>query len=282
MAEIRRLEADAFQELYPALLHPMNPRISREVWRRIFTPPWTPPEPTVGYGLWDPGRGWVGFVGTLRAEVEVAGISAHLCNFTTWTVEPEFRGQSMALVMPDLRRRELTLTNLTPIPEVREIFSRLGFRELEPTRTVLRAPLARGGPERVVSDRRELLQLLDAADRRVMEDHGESAEHLALVDSQGGVCYLMWTAVRRKRLPAARVHHVGNPGVLARGIRALQRHLLTRHGAVFLDMDSRFLGGEEIPGARTVPMAVPRMYRSPTLEPHQVSSAYSELALLNI
>lgn len=282
MAEVRRLEADAFDEICPVLLQPMNPRIPREVWERTFRPPWPAPEPTVGYGLYQPGSGWVGFVGTVRATVVVGGKTAQLCNLTSWTVRPEFRSQAMALVMPELRRSDLTITNLTPIPEVQAIFQRLGFRELESSRTSLTAnPLARG-PGRVVEDPDEVASLLSEDERRIMEDHRGVANHLAVEDPEGGVCHLMWTPVHRHRLPAARIHHLGDPGVFARCVRAVQRHLLLRHGRAFVDLDTRLAGGRSLPGAGRHPLQVPRMFRSPDLEPAEVSGAYSELVLLNV
>jgi hypothetical protein len=282
MAEVRALEADAFDEVHRALLTRLNPSIPREVWHRLFVPPWSARDPTVGYGLVDGARGFVGFVGTLRAEVRRGDRTVALCNLTSWIVLPEFRNQALALIAPELRRPGVTLTNLTAIPQVHEVMTRLGFQVLETHRTVFTAPALRRGNVEVVTDIGALRSLLQSADLRVMEDHLPTGRHLAVVDPDAGPCYLLYDMVRHMHLPCARIYHIGDVEIFRRVLRAAHHYLLRRHGAVFLDFDSRLGGDEPFERGRRVRMPVPRLYRSADLSPSQVPCTYSELPLLRI
>jgi hypothetical protein len=282
MAEVLPLRADAFPEVHRTLLTRLNPGIPPEIWRRLFHPPWRAPDPTVGYGLYDEGRGFVGFLGTLRVELPRDGRTMSLCNLTSWIVLPEFRRQSLALVAPELARRGVTLTNLTAVPQVHEVMLRLGFRVLDAHRTVFTAPVRSGERVELVWDVDALPAILPASDLRVMEDHLPAGRHLAAVHPTMGVCYLLYDVVRHLHLPCARLYHIGDAAIFRRVRPAVHHHLLRRHGAVFLDFDSRLGGPEPFPGGRRVPMPVPRLYRSADLAPAEVPCTHSELPLLRL
>jgi hypothetical protein len=282
MAELRPLQADAFEEVHRTLLNKLNPSIARASWHRLFVPPWPPPEPTVGYGLYDARQGLVGFLGTLRSNLPVGDRLATVCNLTSWTVLPGFRELSLTLLAPELRRRDVTLTNMTPLAQVHQVVSKLGFRVLESQQTVLRVGAGRGGGREVVTDEAGIQSILPPADLQVMRDHLPAGRHLAVVDPELGPCYILYQVVRRLRMPCARLYHIGNPAAFRRVVDAMHRHLFLRHGAVFLDFDSRLAGDGPVPGGRRVDMKVPRMYRSADLPPDAIPSAYSELLLLGI
>jgi hypothetical protein len=282
MAEVRPLQADAFEEVHRTLLNRLNPSIPRESWRRLFAPPWPAPEPTVGYGLYDAREGLVGFLGTLRSSLPVGGRVIPVCNLTSWTVLPRFRELSLTLLAPELRRADVTLTNMTPLAQVHQVVSKLGFRVLEAQQTVVRVGLDGGERSELVTDESDIQSVLPPHDLQVMRDHRPAGRHLVMMDLELGPCYVLYQVVRRMRLPCARLYHIGNPDAFRRGVRALHRHLFRRHGAVLLDFDSRLAGDGPVPGGRRVDMKVPRMYRSPDLPPDLIPSAYSELLLLGI
>jgi hypothetical protein len=187
----------------------------------------------------------------------------------------------MALIMPVVSRRGMTITNLTPTRTVRDIFRRLGFQRLESHRRVVLpfpSPL-RATPVRVALDRAAIVQRLHDADRRVYEDHRDVVQH-ALLWNEHGSCYVAWTPGRRHRLPCARVHHTGNPGLFARAAPALARALLLDRGLPLLECDERMVGGADIPFSYRLRMPVGRLFRSPSSPAARVSNLYSELALM--
>ena len=281
MAEVRPLDASAFDDVYEELLHDLNPRLARAAWHRLFDPPWSVPDPTVGYGLYDPRQGLVGFLGTVRSELRHQGRTSELCNLTSWTVKPAFRSESLALLAPVLARQEATLTNLTPIREVHQVVSKLGFRTLETHRTTIWLGLRGVGRGEVVTDEERMPSLLPVEDRRILEDHGDAARHLVVVDPDLGPVYLLYRLVRRMHIAGARLYHIGNRGAFPGVVHTALRHLFLRHGAVRMDYDAR-LTSEAVPGARTRALEVPRMYRSREVGPSALSNAYSELVLLGL
>jgi hypothetical protein len=282
MAEVRTLRASDFEEVRSTLLDRLNPAIPVEAWRRLFVPPWPVPEPTVGYGLIDSARGVVGFLGTLRAQVKCGDRNLSLCNLTSWIVLPEFRSQSLALLAPELRRTDVTLTNMTPTAQVRDVMKQLGFQVLETHRTVLTPPMRRGAKADVITDLEAMRSTLPPHDLQVLKDHLPAGSHLAVIDPDLGPCYLLYGMVRRMRLPCARLYHIGDADIFRRVAGTVHRHLLRRHGAVFLDFDSRLIGDEPFHGGRQHRMPVPRMFRSSDVSAAQVPCTYSELALLRI
>jgi hypothetical protein len=81
---------------------------------------------------------------------------------------------------------------------------------------------------------------------------------------------------RRKRLPVAVVLHASRPEMLRRMIRPLAGHALAHHRVVALLVVLRWLGGAAPAGAVRVRLK-PKMYRSSTLEAHDIDYFYSEL-----
>jgi hypothetical protein len=285
MVDVEPVGAGAFEEVHRNLLVRLNPSVPPERWRRLFAPPWGEADAVVGYGLRArEGGQLVGYLGALDAEVYANGRLHKLCNLTSWIVLPGYRSQSLALLGPVLRRRDVTVTNMTPTPQVYEFMLRMGFMVLEAYHQVLTVGVSRSVRAQVVTDHATMKKVLPEADRKVMEDHRPAGNHLAIVDPDHGVCYLMYDVVRRMRMRCARIYHIGDPDLFRRTSAAAHRFLFRRHGTVFMDFDARLACGEAAAGARRVAMRTPRLYRPahPDTSVEQVPCTYSELALLGL
>jgi hypothetical protein len=211
------------------------------------------------------------------------GSSEHVCNLSTWVVEPAYSSQAVSLLVPALAMTDVTLTNLTAIPSAHGICSALGFQELDAVIRVLRpAPLTRSRwrARRLVTDIDRILPRLPDWERRIAADHRDFALHALIEDTPGDHCYVIFTMGRRRGLRTARVHWV-TPGSLERASLALRRALLRRFGAVLVEMDDR-LAPSTLPGELRVRMAVPRLFRSDRLARRDVPAVYSELVLLGL
>lgn len=274
---------DAFPALLDGLLRPLNPRLPEATWRRLFTPQWGVTDRSVGMQLMDDARP-VGFASFIHAQLPLPdGTVAPLCNISTWVTEPAFGAQAMALVMPVLALRDVTITNLTPIPSVHGIFSKLGFRTLEDHLVYLRpAPFMRDPWGRTAVSRGldAVVAQLPEWERAIARAHGSQVEHLCLTDGRGRHCYVMYQIVRRRRLRTARVLWI-TPGTMPDASLALRRALFRAAGAVLVELEGRHAGGRP-PASFVQQLAVPRLYRSPRLEPADVPSAYSELVVLGV
>ena len=280
-----KISVDDFPRVHDHLLRKLNPDFAPDRWHRLFNWGWENPEDHVGFGLESESGSLVGFLASIYSVQELGeGDPVKVCNVSSWIVEPGFRSSALALVMPILRRRDLTVTNLTSLPEVNDIFRKLGFSTLE-THTRILPPLP--GPFRV--RRMECLKI-DPHDAEsvangetvsLIRDHSR-VEHQWLVKGDEGNCHVVLTLGRRRRLRTARIHYLSDPKIFAQGIWSLRRRLFEEDGIVLCEWDERLLGGLEVPRTRRIRLPVSRIFRSSRIKAEQLSNLYSELPLLNL
>lgn len=280
---LEQARPDRFPAVYRRLLHPMNPRMPEDRWRRLFEQPWAAPGDLLGQVLMD-GDDPVGFVSFVHARYETPeGGKRHLCNVSSWVVQPSYSQKAPALIVPVLGLRDATITNLTCIPAVHAMFSRLGFEELESSVAWLRPiPFSRSpwGRTRLATGIDEVLPEITGPERSLAQDHGGMCRHLLVRESGGEHCLAIYTLGRRKRIPSATLHWI-TPGGTPHGLTAIRRALFRLHGVLLVEMDRRHVP-PDTPGSIERTLEVPRLFRSPDLEPAQVPNAYSELTLLEL
>lgn len=267
-----------------ALLRGMNSAMLSERWRRLFQPRWGAEDRPLGSVLLDDER-IVGFAAFVHARLpRPGGADAWLCNISSWVTAPGYAAQALSLVMPVLKLPNTTVTNLTPIPSVHAIFSRLGFVPLESATRLLYPTLA--APAGWRADAREtdlarILSRLPSWEARVAQDHEGLVQHLWIPGPDGQHCYLQYERTRRRRLPAAKLLWV-TPGTLPAAAVAVRRALFRVAGAVLVECEERMAGSGPLRGSWRVPLPQPRLFRPAGLTPADVPSAYSEMPLLGI
>src|SRR5439155_19760173 len=160
---------------------------------------------------------------------------------------------SLALMLPVLRLRHTTLTDVSPNSITARWCERWGFRVMESAVAVLPSPWSvfrtRNRRLRVVTDEEELERRLDGDELHLFCDH-------RLFPGCGGVlafdgterCFLIYSRVQRRTYrPYALVHHVSNPRFLARHSAALRAAVSRRAEVSFVVVDARLLCGERVP-----------------------------------
>jgi hypothetical protein len=269
-----------FGAVYRDQLRAMDAGRSMASWQRLFELPWETGEDHVGYGLLDGDR-YVGFASYLYGPADPATGRATTCNFSTWVVDPAHRTAAMSLAMPALKRRDLVVTNLTSLPHVHDIFTRLGFTSLETHMRVHPVvPAAVTAAGEVAFDDAITAAALGPAESTVFADH-RGLTHAALVTVGARRAFVLFTRRRRLRLPSVRLHHVAPLDALPWALRPLQRALFRRFGVLVIDYDRRLATGAPSP-FRDVPLDTPRLVRGKDVVPSALSNAYSETVLLNI
>jgi len=272
-----------FPAVEAGLLRTLDPGIPAAAWRRLLDPPWDGGGRSRGRVL-IAGDRVVGFVAYLRAALpRPSGPDEPLLNIATWVVDPAFAGQAVALIMPALQERDVTITNFTPTASVAEIFRRLGFAPLETTKYVLRPSLQRRPAwkvKRVEWEIERIVPRLPAWEARVVRDHVSLTRQLWVEGEDGRHCLLVYSVTRPRGVRVAKVHWV-TPGALAFASGAVRRLLLWRSAVVFVEVDGR-LAGDEQPSAIQITLPTPRLFRSSKLTPQDVPNAYSEMVLLGL
>ena len=118
-----------FDRVLPLLMEFDASRLGPTEWHRIFTSIWKSDIDYVGYMLVDEGN-VVGFYGLLFSDHTIGGQRYTLCNFGNWIIKDGYRGHAIAMLLPLLRLTNITITNISASSNVRQIFQKLGFKEI--------------------------------------------------------------------------------------------------------------------------------------------------------
>ncbi len=234
----------------------------------------------------------VGFVATTFSELAtIRGEKAkRFCNMSSWIVKDAYRGQSLALLSNILARRGLTITNLSPTPQVLKICQKLGFKTLDKSeRIILPSPApALWRNVEVLTDRRAIEGALRGEPLKILRDHQLPHNRHALVCAPEGSCHVVmnrtWKTLKGKlRLPMGRVHHVSAPDLFVRYLDRLDAvGDRTHFRVVALVVDELALGRRSIWHSIRRPGG-PRTgaFRSDEVGEHDIDGLYSEAVLLN-
>ena len=272
---MRPARPEDFDAVYPLLRQLNDTRITRAVWQRLFDPLWRGSDYSPGYVLED-GSAMVGFIGTLFSERLVNGQRHRFCNLTSWVVEPEYRSQSVMMLLPILRDKSATLSSLTSSEEAYAIYRKLGFKDLDTqARVIYRLPGVRSSAYQIV--RAEACEaLLDAGQASYFADHRQLDIEHCLVRGAGGQCYLMIECKRGR----AHIHHISDVAWFRAHVSRFRHALLATLGMKTLQVDERFLAGMRILGSRAKVFDQPKQFRSRALDVMDIDALYSELVVL--
>lgn len=281
MAELMPATVGMFDEIYSTLLRRHDPTIPREKWRNIFEPSWVVSRGKhAGYVLKE-GNRVVAFLGLIFSEREVAGSVEAFANVTSWIAE-DGGARGAALLFPLRELRSHTITNLTSTPEAYRIFRRFGFEVLETHYQIIPAVIPRGRKRwRVLEDGDEIAAVLSESDRIVYRDHVPYARQL-IADDGAHYCHMVFSVRQFRGLRIAKVHHMGGGTDPNEVLPAIGRYLARKRRILAFDCDDRLLGSPGLRWSVRRKLDVPRLYRSASLEPPQISELYTEMVLLGI
>ncbi len=261
-----------------------NRRISAAQWSSLFHYSWPSPVETRGFLLLDDAR-VVGFLGTIWSERDVAGRRERICNLSSWITLPEFRHHSLRLFQAACALEDCTITCHSPAAALHPLYRRCGFADLETKlRIVLPTPSGTfGWPRwRATTDPDAIAARVGPEDRRILEAHRpHSCAHL-LVWNGNEYCYVIATRTKGKRCHFAHLHYVSHRDLLPAILDRIKWHLLFALGTPLLMIDARLVADLALPYSREAALAVPHVFRSPTLAPAQIDNAFSELILLGL
>lgn len=282
-AEVRCVRPEDAPEICDFLHVHMSSRISREKWQRILAPyPWRVPGSDLGCVAVD-GRRIVGFFGVMHTTRDVNGARARIANLTTWFLLKPYRGTGIG--MPMFRSvagdPKITYTNFTSDWPILRIFDRLDFGVLDDRRYVWQRHGSEGRKIDVVRDRDAVRAALAPAGRTLVDDHAEFNVAIYLLRAAEGTCLVM-LAVMMKGADIAyhEVLHLSDRAVFARHAQEFANDILPETKAL-LAVDARLLHGTT-PDGTSVPLQVPRYFKSARLAPWQVDFLYSEVILLDL
>ena len=260
----------------------LNKRVAVTAWVHALDVPWPGERPNAGFMLLD-GGSVVGAHLAYYSERSIEGRHERICNLGAWCVLPSYRFHALRLLKALLAQDGYHFTDLSPSGNVVGLNTRLGFRFLDTSTTVVPGFPWPSRPRRgaVSADRMLIEQTLDGDEAHIYRDHARTAaaRHLVLIRDDEW-CYVMFRKDRRKGLPLfASILHVSNPPLFRAMARSVACHLLLHHGAAAMLLERAVV--DHRPRLAVV-LKTPRrkMFLSPTLELAQIDYLYSELVCL--
>jgi hypothetical protein len=269
-----------------AFLHAnLNQRISPQSWSDSLRHPWSELRPNFGMQLVADTQ-LVGVFCAIYSDQTVGGRIERFCNPHSWCVLPEYRNQGISLLGALLKQPGYHFMMLTPNPRVAQIFRQLRFRDLADGLMVfpnLPAPAALRTGAVTVSDPQLIAARLSGSALRDFNLH-RNIPWLRFVAFGTGtdLALAVYKRATWKRLPCARLLHVGDPAVFGRHHALLRHHLLLHHGLLVSQVESRLLGAAAPHPALHGHRTQAKLFLSPTLADSQICNLYSELVALDI
>lgn len=262
----------------------LNTRVPAESWARAIHVPWAVEKPNFGFMLVE-GDDVVGVQLAFYSERTIDGRREAFCNLGAWCVLPTYRFHSLRLLKAVLAQDGYHFTDLSPSGNVVDLNSRLSFRFLDTTTSLIPNLPWPTWPRRgvVSSDPEVIARTLTGRERELYRDHSSTsaARHLVLLRDREW-CYVVFRKDRRKRLPLfASVLYVSNPDLFREMARPLARHLLLHHGALATLAEDRIVGSPRAGLSFRLRSPRRKMFRSSHLEPAQIDYFYSELVCVS-
>lgn len=257
----------------------LNQRVPADTWARAADVPWDSEQPNAGFML-VAGEAVVGVHLAFYSERTINGRVERFCNLGAWCVLPSHRFHGLRLLKAVLAQDGYHFTDLSPSGNVVGLNTRLGFRFLDTTTTVVpHLPwLSRPRRDTISSEPAVLERTLTGRERQLYRDHAgcAAARHVLLMRG-GEWCYVLFRKDRRKGLPLfASILHVSDSDLFRAMSGPLARHLLLRHGTAAMLVERAVV--EHRPRLSVVVDSPRRkMFRSPSLEPADIDYLYSEL-----
>jgi hypothetical protein len=259
---------------------------SKAKGRKIFEYQWQRDESHCGLILVDGDR-TVGFLGMIFSSRQINDKTEKFCNLTSWYVHQDYRSRAISMILPLHGMKDYTITDLTPANHVYKIQKKLGFKDLDAEGRLL-LPFGRRlfqpkyYPTDMTHELAAIEKKLEGQDLRIFNDHKHYQCYHFLLTGKDRSCYIIYTKLKRKRLPYAHLHYISDSDLFGLAYRDIRKSILTHAKACFLLIDSRLVKNKKLPVSICLPYRAPKQYMSATLKPEQIDNLYSELVMLNL
>jgi hypothetical protein len=215
---------------------------SLEQWRRAITSTWCP-EADHGYLLRAADGRIGGVIVLFRAHRWIGGAWRRTCGLSSWLVLPEFRDDSIQLLVHATRDNDFVYVNFTPAPRTVRIFERLGFHRIDTTEWVVANVPLPWAP--ALSNRAAIAAHLTGTACDVLSAHAAypRLHHVGLSDENGDFCHVAFVRARFHLVLAARVIYSNDWALFGRVLKSFRRVALLRFGLPLTMVEQRRLAG---------------------------------------
>jgi hypothetical protein len=134
----------------------------------------------------------------------------------------------------------------------------------------------------VTFDMQIIEQRLSNCENTLFADHRPYGIGHLLVSGANEHCYVIYTHVKRHRLPYCHIHYVGNKELFASKERAIRTSLLKRHKAMFVAIDARLVQDIKIPLSFNFWAPSHALCKTADVLPEQIDNLYSDVVFLKL
>ena len=259
---------------------------SAEKGRKIFDYQWQRDETHCGLILVDGDR-TVGFLGMIFSRRRINDKVEKFCNLTSWYVHKDYRSRAISMILALHAMKDYTITDLTPAKNVYTVQNKLGFKDLDAAGRLLlpfgrRLFQAKYSATELIHDLGAIEKKLDGQNLTIFNDHQPYPCFHFLLSGNDRDCYIIYTKLKRKRIPYVHLHYISDPDLFGIAYRDIRKSILSHAGAYFILIDSRVVKNKKLPLSICLPYRAPKQYMSATLKPEQIDNLYSELVMLNL
>jgi hypothetical protein len=279
--EVVKVHPQDFEKVYLLLQGFRNAsRLIKKDWQNQFSFPFGNIENYCGYMLLSDNEP-VGFLGLIFSQRQIHGKQEKFCDLAAWIVKDEFRSNSLALIFPLLREKNLTITTFTASNRVVAVLKKLGFKDVETQlQFLLPVPSFHKAPK-AVFDLEQISVLLTDESANIFRDHKHlNCWHVTL-ETPEGICYIMLNRSVKKRLPVAYVDYISDRSLFEKYIRQVIVSIC-RHFHVIALVAGDHFGIKRIPFSIATQRNHPILYRSGTVNPEDIDLVYSEIQVLGL
>ena len=259
----------------------MGRGLSASQYTSLFTYPWMPSPPNRGFFLESSGN-VVGYLGAIYADRIIDDQTVRFCNLTNWCVLPSFRRLSTRLLTALLESTDGITTNLSPVPEVEEIFEWHGFQVLDEFKWFAfpggdLGSLIKRFQVSVITDVSQVRTQLSGQELKAFDDHqGIGCRHTVVTKSDEKL-YVVSRKRRRKGLTFSEILYASSDSMLREYFEPLKLSILARDHTFLLACDERLYGR---PPKGALRYRRVTLIKNSLIVNHRIDNLYSELALL--
>lgn len=185
----------------------MNKQFTLQVWQKGINKSWLVGAPNHGFMLVCDNH-VVGVLCAIYSEQYISGNLQRFCNPHSWYVLPDFRSQSIDLVLAVIRQKGFCFTMFSPNEEGIEIFSFLKFKPLDNLVSILLNVPSLFFSERVaiMTDKSKAKRLLSKHAAKCFMDHTEFPWLNFLIFSvKDQYEFMIFKRIKYKRLDCASI-----------------------------------------------------------------------------
>lgn len=269
-----------YEDRVLSLLNDFNSsKINAIQWRSIWENPWRNENEIPGYMLIDEDR-VVGFLGFIYGSRIINGAEYRFCNMTSWIVKPEYRADSLKLVMPILKMKEYSITNLTPSVTVRQIIEKLGFTKIDNDVLLLPSiPFALSNSYSVSFRIDE--SILNESEKSIYSQNKMFDIQFGLIHCQGQYCLFAYKIRIKKGIKFCYILYISNSELFNKAAMYLRYKLFWKTFTPFVMIDSRLIKCQKMAFSFTLSGKFPKYFKTKLDDISEIDNLNTEFVLLN-